>query len=164
VPLGYKTRRIDFGDGEKLAMTIPWGDISTAFATTGIPNIEVYIPGSLAIVARARRANWFRGVLGLSVVQGFLKRWVDKTVKGPSAVKREAVPTFVWGEVRNARGERRTARIRTANGYDLTVTGSLAVVEYLLANQASAGATTPAQLMGKDFVTTLPGSGPLKIE
>ena len=30
VQLAYKTRRIDFGDGEKLAMTIPWGDISTA--------------------------------------------------------------------------------------------------------------------------------------
>jgi short subunit dehydrogenase-like uncharacterized protein len=29
VPLAYKTRRIDFGDGEKLAMTIPWGDVST---------------------------------------------------------------------------------------------------------------------------------------
>jgi short subunit dehydrogenase-like uncharacterized protein len=35
VPLAYKTRRIDFGDGEKLAMTIPWGDVSTAYATTG---------------------------------------------------------------------------------------------------------------------------------
>ena len=54
VPLAYKTRRIDFGDGEKLAMTIPWGDVSTAFHTTGIPNIEVYIPGSPAMVAQVR--------------------------------------------------------------------------------------------------------------
>ena len=61
VPLAYKTRRIDFGDGEKLAMTIPWGDVSTAYATTGIPNIEVYIPGSPAMVARARRANRLNG-------------------------------------------------------------------------------------------------------
>ncbi|CAM4496393.1 MAG: hypothetical protein LEGION0403_FIIPPAGN_01689 [Legionella sp.] len=37
-----KTRFIDFGKGEKLATTIPWGDVSTAFYTTGIPNIEVY--------------------------------------------------------------------------------------------------------------------------
>jgi short subunit dehydrogenase-like uncharacterized protein len=57
VPLAYKTRRIDFGDGEKLAMTIPWGDVSTAYATTGIPNIDVYIPGSPAMVTRARRAR-----------------------------------------------------------------------------------------------------------
>src|SRR5262249_59506697 len=57
VPLAYKTRRIDFGDGEKLAMTIPWGDVSTAYATTGIPNIEVYIPRSPSMVACRRRAQ-----------------------------------------------------------------------------------------------------------
>jgi len=163
VPLAYKTRRIDFGDGEKLAMTIPWGDISTAYATTGIPNIEVYIPGSPAMITRARRANWVRGLLGLGPVQSFLKRRVEKSVKGPSAAKREAQPTYVWGEATNARGETRIARIKTANGYDLTVTGALAVVEYLLANTAPAGATTPSRLMGKDLVTTLPGSGPLAL-
>ncbi|VEG89935.1 saccharopine dehydrogenase family protein [Legionella spiritensis] len=46
VPLAWKTRNIDFGHGEKLAVTIPWGDVSTAYYTTGIPNIEVYIPMS----------------------------------------------------------------------------------------------------------------------
>src|SRR5262249_35233195 len=56
-PLAYKTRPITFGNGEKLAMTIPWGDVATAYVTTGIPNIEVYIPGSPAMITRARRAN-----------------------------------------------------------------------------------------------------------
>ncbi len=73
VPLAYKTRRIDFGDGEKLAMTIPWGDVSTAYATTGIPNIEVYIPGSPAMVARARRANRLRWLLGIGLGAEFHK-------------------------------------------------------------------------------------------
>src|SRR4029450_11479577 len=82
VPLAYKTRRIDFGDGEKLAMTIPWGDISTAYTTTGIPNIEVYIPGSPAMVARARRANRVRWLLGIRLVQSVMKRRIEKTVKG----------------------------------------------------------------------------------
>ena len=67
VPLAYKTRRIDFGDGEKLAVTIPWGDVSTAYATTGIPNIEVYIPGSPAMVARLQRANRFRWLIGMGL-------------------------------------------------------------------------------------------------
>jgi short subunit dehydrogenase-like uncharacterized protein len=95
-PLAHKTRRIDFGDGEKLAMTIPWGDVSTAYATTGIPNIEVYIPGSPAMVARARRVNRLRWLLGTGLVQNFMKRRIEKTVKGPSAAKRDAQPTFVW--------------------------------------------------------------------
>src|SRR5262245_50768895 len=137
VPLAYKTRHIDFGDGEKLAMTIPWGDVSTAYATTGIPNIEVYIPGSPAIVAQARRAHRLKWLLGMGVVQNFIKWRIEKTVKGPSAAKRDAQPTFVWGEATNARGDKRTARVKTANGYSLTVTGALAVVEHLLAHDVN---------------------------
>ena len=163
VPLAYKTRRIDFGDGEKLAMTIPWGDVSTASATTGIANIEVYIPGSPAMVAWARRANRLKWLLGMGVVQNFMKRRIESTVKGPSAAKRETQPTFVWGEVTNARGDKRTARIKTANGYSLTVTGALAVVEHLLAHDMPGGTYTPAALIGPDLVMRLPGSGPMQI-
>lgn len=163
VPLAYKTRRIDFGDGEKLAMTIPWGDISTAYATTGIPNIEVYIPGSPRMVARARRANRLKWLLHVGVVQNLLKRYVERRVKGPSAAQRDAQPTFVWGEVTNANGDKRTARIRTANGYSLTTNGALAVVEHLLATTVAGGAYTPAQLMGAELVTRLPGSTPIQM-
>ncbi len=62
VPLAYKVRNIDFGDGEKLAMTIPWGgDVSTAYYTTGgIENIDVFIPGSPNMIKNAKRANWVR--------------------------------------------------------------------------------------------------------
>lgn len=58
VPLAYKVRRIDFGDGEKGAMAIPWGDVSTAYHTTGIPNIEVFISGSPSMITNAKRANY----------------------------------------------------------------------------------------------------------
>jgi short subunit dehydrogenase-like uncharacterized protein len=161
VPLAFKTRHIDFGDGEKLAMTIPWGDVSTAYHTTGIPNIEVYIPGSPTMIARARRANWIKGVFAWRWVQNLMKARIDKSVAGPTAEKRDARLTFVWGEVTNARNETRTARIKTANGYSLTVTGSLAVVEHLLAHAVDPGFTTPSRLMGADLVTRLPGSGPI---
>lgn len=164
VPLAFGVRRIDFGGGEKPAMTIPWGDVSTAWYTTGIPNIEVYIPGSPGMIANARRANYFRWLLGLRFVQGLMKRRIEKTVKGPSEEVRAQLPTYVWGEVRNARGEKRTARIKTANGYSLTVTGSLAVVEHVLTANPPGGAYTPSRLVDADLVKQLPGSGPLTIE
>lgn len=164
VPLAYAVRRIDFGDGEKQAMTIPWGDVSTAFYTTGIPNIEVFIPGSPRMIAHAKRANYIRPLLGLGWVQRMMKARIAKTVKGPSEEKREQMPTFVWGEATNARGEKKTARIHTANGYSLTITGSLAVVQHLMtAAHSVAGTYTPAKLVGADLVTRLPGSGPLQI-
>jgi short subunit dehydrogenase-like uncharacterized protein len=163
VPLAFSVRRIDFGDGEKLAMTIPWGDVSTAWYTTGIPNIEVYIPGSPGMISGARRANYFRWLLGWQPVQRAIKKRIDKKVKGPDETLRARLPTHVWGEVRNAAGVVRTARIKTANGYSLTVTGSLAVVEHLLREEPAGGAYTPSRLLGADLVTKLPGSGELTI-
>ncbi|MDP3895365.1 MAG: saccharopine dehydrogenase NADP-binding domain-containing protein, partial [Mesorhizobium sp.] len=132
VPLAWKSRRIDFGRGEKSAMTIPWGDVSTAYHSTGIPNIEVYLPAPERMIAMVRRTNRLRWLLGFGAVQRFLKRRVEKSIKGPDEAARSASPTFVWGEVTNALGQKKTARIVTANGYALTVTGALAVVEAAL--------------------------------
>ena len=42
VPSAWKTRKIDFGETIEKGVTIPWGDVATAFYSTGIPNIEVY--------------------------------------------------------------------------------------------------------------------------
>lgn len=162
VRLAHMTRRIDFGAGEKLAMTIPWGDVATAYHSTGIADIEVYIPASAGTIRALRGADRMRWLLRPGFVQRFLKRRIEKTVTGPDAAARE-LPTHVWGEVTNDRGERRTARIVTANGYALTVTGSLAVVEYLLGRPRAAGYHTPSTLMGSGFVSTLPGSGPIRI-
>lgn len=163
VPLAYRVRRIDFGDGEKEAMTIPWGDVSTAYHSTGIPNVEAFIPGSPRMISSAKRANYIRPLLSIKLVQKMIKARIAKTVKGPDENARAAMPTFVWGEATNARGEKKTARIKTANGYSLTITGSLAVVNHLMTNRPAGGAYTPSKLVGADLVMQLPESGPLEI-
>jgi short subunit dehydrogenase-like uncharacterized protein len=163
VPLAHRVRRIDFGDGEKWAMSVPWGDVSTAWYTTGIANIDVFIPGSRRFIASTRRANHIRWLLRWRPVQAFLKRRAGR-LKGPSAEARATLPTFVWGEAVNAKGEKKTVRIKTENGYSVTVTGALAVVEHLLKNRPQGGSYTPAKLLGADLVTKLPGSGPLVLE
>ena len=163
VPLGYRNRRIDFGSGEKLAMTIPWGDVSTAFRTTGIGNIEVYVPISPRRLAQLRRLNYLRWALRLGAVQRLLKARVDAGVPGPDAALRDRTPTYVWGEARAGDGAVRTARIVTANGYTVTAHASIGVVSRLLAGGVAAGAATPARLLGWRFVETLPGSGRLLI-
>lgn len=162
VPMAHHVRRIDFGAGAKLAMTIPWGDVSTAYHTTGIPNVEVYVPSPLVVAAGARLGNLARPLLGAAPVQKWLKERVGK-IRGPGEQSRDKAPTFVWGEATNARGEKKTARVRTANTYSLTITGALAVVEHLRTHQPAGGAYTPARLVGADLVTRLPGSGPIEV-
>lgn len=164
VAMAHHVRRIDFGGGEKKAMTIPWGDVSTAYHTTGIPNIEVFIPASTGMIFGARSSRFIRPLLALPSIQKWLKARIEKTVKGPGEATRSQQPTYVWGEVRNARGDIKTARIRTENVYSLTITGALAVVAHLMQNKPAGGAYTPAKLVGTDLVTRLPGSGPIQVE
>ena len=162
VAMAYSTRTIDFGTGPKSAMTIPWGDVATAFYSTGIPNIAVYIPASQSLIWGSKIANGFRWMLSLKSVVSVLQKRAG-TIKGPNSAARARMPAHVWGEVSNAKGEKRTARIKTANGYSLTITGSLHLVQFLLHNKVAAGSYTPSRLMGSGLVSQLPESGPMVV-
>jgi len=165
VPLAYKVRTIDFGDSEQCATTIPWGDVATAYYSTGIPNIEVYIPMPEKKIKQIKRMDRFRSVFAWKWLQNYLKNKVEKSVRGPSEKKREGTPSYIWGEVINDSGKVVTGRLVTANGYALTVTGSLGVVDFLLSDsflskkETVTGFQTASALMGADYVTSLPGSG-----
>jgi len=162
--LGARTRRIDFGAGEKLAVSIPWGDVSTAYYTTGIGNIEVFTASSQKSVNSMRRTNLFRPLLRQRWIRELVKFGVEQRVTPPDRTQRDNNPTYVWGEARNASGEVKTARLRTANGYSLTVQSSLAIVGELLSRACNPGFSTPSSLMGADFVSTLPGSSTIRID
>ncbi len=163
-PLGSRTRRIDFGNGERLAVGIPWGDVSTAYYTTDIPNIEVFTATSANAVKRMQRMNLFGWAVRSRFVQSVMKRRIDAKLRPPDATQRESNPTFVWGEVRNSAGHVRTARLRTSSGYALTVHSALGIMEHLLSTPRIAGFHTPTMIVGADFVSTLPGCSAIRID
>lgn len=163
VPLAHEVRRIDFGRGTRLAVAVPWGDVSTAFHTTGIPNITVYIPATRASVLGMKLGNVLRPLMAMPMVQHALNALVSRSIKGPDEAARARMPAYVWGEAINARGERRTARVKTANGYSLTIPGALAVASHLLKQQGQAGFFTPSRLMGHGLLAQLPGGGQIAI-
>ncbi len=163
VPMGFKRRTIDFGRGEKSATTIPWGDVATAYYSTAIANIEVYLPAPAALAVAMRLLHPLRRLLGRPGVQRWLKAQVDQRISGPDQATRARLPTWVWGEARNAAGQVRTARLQTANGYDVTVLGALLAVRHLLAYTGPGGYFTPAKLLGARCIEQLPGSGSIQI-
>ncbi len=164
IPLGSRARRIDFGGGEKLATAIPWGDVSTAYRTTGIPNIEVYVPVSPATLANLRRLGRFGWLLRRRPVQALMKWRIRKGSPGPTAAERGRTPVLVWGEVRNTTGRMATARLRVPNGYTVTTDAAVAIARRLLDGNVVSGFTTPARLMGADFVTRLPGATQITVD
>lgn len=157
VPLAWKERTVPFADGERRAVTIPWGDVFTAFISTGVPDIEVYMALPPSTIAWLRRMRPLQPLLGLAPVQSFLKGRVEARISGPSEDKRARAGGQLWGEARTADGRSAAATMTTPNGYDLTVTAGLGIVEYLLANGVEGGYYTPSLLMGAGYAATLPG-------
>lgn len=157
VPLAWKTRKIPFEHAERTGVTIPWGDVYTAHVSTGVSDIEVYISVPPSAIANLRRMRWFQGLLGLGPVQSFLKKRIDKKVNGPTAGGRKDSQAHLWGKVSTADGRSVQATMTTPNGYDLTVTASLGIAEFLLTNEVEGGFYTPSLLMGADYAASLPG-------
>jgi short subunit dehydrogenase-like uncharacterized protein len=157
VPLAWKTRRFEREGESRLAMTIPWGDVYTAYLSTGIPNVEVYMAVPPSTVSRLRRLRLLGPLLGSAPVQALLKRAVARRVRGPSDKRRSATATHVWGEARVAPDAVATRHLVLPNGYTLTVSAALGIVEALLRGTDAAGFHTPSQLMGADYVLSLPG-------
>lgn len=158
VPLAWKTRTFDRDGEPRFAMTIPWGDVYTAFVSTAIANIEVYMGVPPATAKRLRRLRLFGPLLGWSPVQRWLKAQVAKKVRGPSGNTRSKTGCVLWGEARDDQGREVHGQLRTPNGYEITVTAALGITRRLLAgNPPAGGYYTPSQLMGADYVLELPG-------
>jgi short subunit dehydrogenase-like uncharacterized protein len=158
VNIPIELRDVDYGRGPRQSMCVSWGDVSTAYYTTGIGNISVYWPANDRTVRQFRSAAMLRPLLRLGWVQSLLKKQIEKRVQGPSLEQRDSRSVYVWGEVRNAAGQTVSARMTTANGYTVTQLAPIAIIEHLLANDAEPGSTTPALLMGKGFASSLDGS------
>jgi short subunit dehydrogenase-like uncharacterized protein len=157
VPLAYDARKIPFSCGSRWAVTIPWGDVSTAFHTTGIPNIRVYAgmpPGAI------KRMRLFRPVLPL---MGFtpLKRaaqwWVGRTVTGPDEGTRAKARTFIWGEASDSAGEVVSATVETPEAYHLTAVAAVECTTRVLAGHVTPGTSTPGRAFGPKLLDELPG-------
>jgi short subunit dehydrogenase-like uncharacterized protein len=157
VPLAYKEREF-LREGEvRSAVTIPWGDVYTAYVSTGIPNVEVYMVVPAKTIARLRTLRRFAGLLAWKPVQAFMKSRVGKQVHGPSERKRSETFAHIWGEVVHPSGKSQMLQLRTPNGYDLTVSAALGIAQHVLAAAPAGGYYTPSQLMGAEYVLGLPG-------
>lgn len=157
VPPAWKTRSIDFGRGPRPCLTIPWGDVSTAYYSTGIPNIEVYMAAPWGMRVGMKLSRPFAMLLGSAPVQRLLKARVRSGPAGPSADARARAKAVLWGEVTGGGDGRASARLLAPEGYTLTVLTSLAIVERVLQGQAPAGFKTPSLAYGADFILGIEG-------
>lgn len=147
----------DFGNGEKPTVQVNWGDVATAFHSTGIPNIEVQFEASPAIRAIARTPWFVKSFLGLGFMQSLLKAQVDRMREGPSEAARRAGSAVLVGVARNDKGETVRSRMTTPEGYSLTAITAVDIARRVAAGEVVLGFQTPGRVFGADYVLGLDG-------
>jgi short subunit dehydrogenase-like uncharacterized protein len=155
VPAAWKTREIDFGEVTRLGVTIPWGDIATAYYSTGIPNIEVYTvvpPPQLKLMRASRYLGW---LFATKPFQDYLQKQIPPG--GPSDDERAKGKTLLWGQAEDANGNRVESRITTPEGYTTTAMTALNIVQKILDGNFQPGFQTPARAYGADLILEIDG-------
>ena len=155
VPSAWKTRAIDFGDVTKLGVTIPWGDVATAYYSTGIPNIEVYtvVPAKqLKLIKLSRYLGW---LLATGPIQQLLQKQIP--AGGPSDEERSQGKTLLWGEASDPNGNRVESRMTAPEGYTTTALTALNIMCKILGGNFTSGFQTPAKAYGADMILEIEG-------
>jgi len=152
----WKVRKVDFGDGRQhTVVSIPWGDVATAWYSTGIPNIETYAalpPAQIRALRLSRHIGW---LLRSKLLRAQIKRRVDSGKAGPDATTRRKTESLVWGEVRDPHGQCMQSRLRCGNGYSFTARSAVAAARRVLGGDIKPGFQTPSRAFGIGFVLAL---------
>jgi short subunit dehydrogenase-like uncharacterized protein len=155
VPVAWKVREIPFREGPRRAVTIPWGDVASAFHTTGIPNIEVYSALPRGQIRALRCLRWGLPALGLPPVRWLLGRAIRRWLAGPSAEHRRTAHASLWGRVENGEGRAVEATLRTPEGYRLTADAAIECTRRVLGGSIAPGFATPARAFGPELILAL---------
>jgi short subunit dehydrogenase-like uncharacterized protein len=153
-----KVMDVDFGPFRSKAVCIPWGDIATAFRSTGIPNIEVYAGVSSKTIRFLKVSNLLNPLLRKRWVKNFLQSRIARQAPGPSAEKLKTARSYLWARVNDDSGNEAQARLETLSGYALTAQTSVLIAQKILKGNFKPGYQTPAMAYGAGLILEIEGS------
>jgi short subunit dehydrogenase-like uncharacterized protein len=147
----------DFGSGTKPTLQVSWGDVSTAYYSTGIPNIEVQFQAVPMLSAIGRMPGTIKSLLALGVAQRLLKSLIDRQPEGPSDDARRKARAVLVGVAHNKKGDIVRTRLRTPEAYTLTATTSVDAAARVASGEFTAGFQTPSLAFGADYILGFEG-------
>jgi len=151
-PIGDGKKRLRFMNGYHDTMAIPWGDLSTAYRTTAIPNITTYMALPPSVIAMAGAGSGItQTLMRNNAVKSIAKGIVGAVLDGPNEKHRTSARSYLYAKASNPRGQVAEAWLDTIEAYQFTVESSLLAVEQTLERHL-VGALSPALAFGKDFV------------
>jgi len=157
VPPVWKALMQDFGRGPVRVVSVGWGDVSTAYHSTGIPNVETYLSLPQAMVNLMYDMRTIGPLFYNRVAKTILKALMNLYPPGPSEARRMKAFATMIGEVTNDQGGRAVSRLRTREGYTFTAQVTVEIMKRILNNDYKPGFQTPSLAYGSDFVLQFEG-------
>jgi short subunit dehydrogenase-like uncharacterized protein len=159
VPAGGLKKMFNLGKnaGAEEFIAVSWGDVSTAFHSTDIKDIEVYFPFEGPIKALTKMSRFAGPLMRTKMVQSFLKKQIDKMPAGPTDKERLRDTAILLAEVTDEKGQVFRSTLSTPNGYSLTADSAILCVTKLLAQKELRGFQTPSLAFGEGFITEVEG-------
>lgn len=154
---GVPRRSFDFGKGPRASVGVSWGDVSTAYHTTGIPDVEVFFETTPELARMLGLPKFARKLMGTAPLQYILKRAIDRMPAGPDAQHRQTARATLLAEARNAAGQVVRSRLEVIEPYALTVETALLIAGKAAAGDVRPGFSTPAGAYGPDLVLAIDG-------
>ncbi len=148
----------DFGEGPVPTLVLPWGDVSTAYYSTGIKNIEVRMAVTPPLRIAMSLPRIARKIVGMPYVQSFLKAQIARMPEGPSDEILRTGRRVLVGVVTNTSGEKARARVTTGQGNMLTAQAGVEIARQVIAGEVKAGFQTPSLVYGPDFILQFEGA------
>ncbi|MBS3944065.1 MAG: saccharopine dehydrogenase NADP-binding domain-containing protein [Melioribacter sp.] len=133
-------------------ISIPWGDVFTAYISTGIPNIEVYMGVHKFLFVFKRILFLLLHLFNIPVIKKLSTNYVSKNFTGPDKEMRDSTETYIWGKVENEKGESIEQIYRVMEGYNLTAKGAAESALRIMRNELKPGTYTPSLAFGSDFL------------
>ena len=154
---GELAAEFDFGRGSRRAVAITWGDVSTAYYTTGIPDITVYYEAIPIVELGLNLNRYAKWMFSTPAWNWWRKVGVNLLPEGPNEEQRARGRAVVVARAADAVNRRAELRLETPEVYSFTASTSVAVVDRVLSQEYKPGFQTPAQVYGSDYVLSLPG-------
>ena len=150
-------RWINFGFGNEPCVPVSWGDVATAFRSTGIENITVHFRRTTLLRSADILGKLFGPLLRSRVGQRGLAAIVGSLPEGPSQAARAGHRGTIWAEAIDGSGRSSKASLSTPDAYDFTANSPLEIASRISSLPLPLGLVTPSQAFGADFVLSLPG-------
>lgn len=158
VPLSWKTRTFDFGSPNSLlCTTVSWGDLASAWWSTGIPHIETYMALPKKMIRLNKLINPVKGLFNWSPVKRYMEYKINQLPAGPTLKERQNSMAKIYGEITNEAGGKIAALMTTPNGYEFTALSALTIIHKIIAGNAPAGFQTPSTAYTQDLALEIPG-------